>query len=887
MRNYGRLLAMLLALACTGSAFAGEWLWIEGEKPAASTMTRHPWWYDKVKKEAFSGGDFISNFNKDKEGTATYRFNVKHGGEYAFWLHANPLNAKLSYKLNGGAWKEVPMDKLQEQNNVADDGKPDLRFVAWIDAGKLKLAKGENTLVFRMHSPNENHGMLDCFVLSEGGFKPMGLNKPDQQAAAMAATLAANKGWEPFTPGAFAPGSPIDLRFLNEKVAGEGGFIKAKGGKFVHGKTGKPVRFWAVNNFPGFKDDADADKLARMMAGYGINLVRLHGAAFNPKTGKFDAGRAEYLKRMVRLFKKHGIYVHLSIYFPLWMAPDASVKYLEGMGGRHPYSILYFNEDFQKAYRDWWKQLLTDKANGGALIDDPAVMGCELVNEDSFFFWTFGYQNVPGPQMAILEKKFGDWAAKKHGSVAKALAAWEGVKDEHDQPAAGRLGFRPLWNIFSERKARDRDTAAFLTELQKSFYDRHVAYLRELGFKGVVCASNWHTANPKYFEPLERYSYMGGDFVDYHGYFGGKVTGDNCDWSVRAGHVYYDRSALRFDSDTGEPGKSFSHPLMTVNYNDKPATISETTWNRPDHYRYEAPVMFAVYGALKDTGSIMHFAFDATDWAVKPGFFMQPWTLMTPTQMGQFPAAALIYRQGLVKEAPVVARLNLNVKAIKALSGSPLTAEANLDALRQADLPKGSAVKEDSAISPLVHYVGKVAADFSDAPASWEVKAGKNIDTEKKTIRSATGEVTLDYGQGRLTVNAPAAQGFCGVFGKEPLKADVLSFAPATHEGAVLAVALDGKPLKTSAKILLQVMGAEKGTGFATTGTAPGPLTITDIGHDPWLYQAVGGKVAFDRPDAKQLKVTPLAQNGTAGKPLGDASGFDLSAKDVYYLISK
>ena len=38
----------------------------------------------------------------------------------------------------------------------------------------------------------------------------------------------------------------IDLRFLNEKVAGEGGFIKVKGGKFVHGKTGKPVRFWAV-----------------------------------------------------------------------------------------------------------------------------------------------------------------------------------------------------------------------------------------------------------------------------------------------------------------------------------------------------------------------------------------------------------------------------------------------------------------------------------------------------------------------------------------------------------------------------------------------------------------------------------------------------------------
>ena len=77
--------------------------------------------------------------------------------------------------------------------------------------------------------------------------------------------------------------------------------------------------------------------------------------------------------------------------------------------------------------------------------------------------------------------------------------------------------------------------------------------------------------------------------------------------------------------------------------------ISETTWNRPNRYRSEAPLFYAAYGALQDSDAIVHFALDSADWSVKPGFFMQPWTLMSPAMMGQFPAAALIYRKGLVE----------------------------------------------------------------------------------------------------------------------------------------------------------------------------------------------------------------------------------------------
>ena len=64
--------------------------------------------------------------------------------------------------------------------------------------------------------------------------------------AALTALAAEREGWFAFDPkpDAFADGSAIDLRSLNERFAGEQGFIGVKDGEFIHSRTGKPVRFW-------------------------------------------------------------------------------------------------------------------------------------------------------------------------------------------------------------------------------------------------------------------------------------------------------------------------------------------------------------------------------------------------------------------------------------------------------------------------------------------------------------------------------------------------------------------------------------------------------------------------------------------------------------------
>src|SRR5579862_6185281 len=85
----------------------------------------------------------------------------------------------------------------------------------------------------------------------------------------------------------FKPGALLDLRSLNEKVAGESGYVGIDtSGGFKLG-SGKPVRFWAVNTGVGRENPytvrprgpkiaPDLAVHARFLAKHGVNMIRLH-----------------------------------------------------------------------------------------------------------------------------------------------------------------------------------------------------------------------------------------------------------------------------------------------------------------------------------------------------------------------------------------------------------------------------------------------------------------------------------------------------------------------------------------------------------------------------------------------------------------------------------
>jgi len=706
---------------------------------------------------------------------------------------------------------------------------------------------------------------------------------------AVGVSAAEDPGWFDFNPppDTFEESS-IDLRSLNEKYAGEHGFIQARGSGFVYPDSGEPVRFWGINGPPDRLSGEALKQCARRLAKYGVNLARIHGAVFD-KSGDADMKRIARIQEAVVALKAEGIYSMLSIYFPLWMTPPSDHPWLKGYDGKkHPFAVLMFNPEFQEHYRAWWKAILqTPDAKGRRLTDEPALFAVEIQNEDSFFFWTFHPDQIPAPQLEILERRFGTWLVARYGSIDAAAARWQGPASKRDDFAAGRVGFRPLYSLFTEKTARDRDTAQFLFETQQRFYLDTLAYLRSLGFKGLVTPSNWHTASPEVLGPLERWSYTAGDFLDRHGYFSTAHKGENAEWSIRNGHTYADRSALRFEA--AEPGKprQFEHPAMDITYAAKPSVISETTWNRPNRFRSEAPLYFACFAALQATDGVIHFALDGPDWSVKPGYFMQPWTLMAPSQFGQFPAAALIYRRGLLAPGSVLAKVDLNTNDLLNLKGTPMPQEANFDELRLKDVPIGTEVKPGQRIDPLIHYAGRVEVSFSGTPGQTILSDLKPvIDRNTQTVRSSTRELSLNYETGILAINAPQVQGASGnLKGAGELVLNDITIRSDSDNLHIVLVALDSKPVAEAGSMLLQVMSEEQPTGFTTEAAGNGFRRITQIGKDPWRVKRLRGIVTFKSAD--KLRIQPLDFNGRPQGQVLSGPELQLLPETLYYGVTR
>ncbi len=862
----------------TPTASLPVWVWWEGEKPAQTNFPDTHTFEPANAQEAnvlsegkwigadgnYGGKTLFLEYEVKVPQTATYYFFARK-----FWKHG-----PFRWRFNNDAWRECGRDVA-----LLDESPIRLFVVAnWVSLGQVKLSAGTHRLRIEVMQ-NEGAVCFDAFLLSTSYIVPRGKLKPNEKYG------LAMDGWFAFEPAsdAFRP-SPIDLRFLNEKIAGENGWIIAKGGQFVHSKTGKPVRFWAVNAGPDIvrMDNASTDYLARWLAKYGVNMVRVHGGVW--QGNDFTKVDTEYLERLfyfVTAMKRQGIYVTLSIYFPLWIRLQPSDGYGD-YNNQHPFAMPFFNKRFQEVYRGWWRSLMTTRNpfTGVALKDEPAIALVELMNEDSYFFWTFTpYQNVPAQQMEILEREFGNWLRQKYGSLGAAFAAWGGERIRGDDEGAGRAGFMALWDMFNRRDKRAQDTAEFLATHQRAFFAQMRDYLkRDLGYKGLVQASNWITADARILGPLDKWSNAVCDYMDRHGYFGGPHEGERAGWSLNEGDLYDDACALT------EVAKG-SLPLMDVIYNGLPSIISEVNWTPPNRFRADFPFLFATYGVLQGTDGVFFFALSGPSWQG----VLSKFSIQTPVVMGQFPAQALVYRLGLVQEAPPVVDANLKMADLFALKGAPVSQPMNLDELRARDIPAGqtATVQSLEAVDPLAHLVGRVQMNFVERDTPSRIAdLSRYIDRTRSIVRSITGELAWDYGRGLVTVNAPRAQGVCGFLrqaGSIALR-DV-SVSAQMEYGSVLIVPLDGQPLRTSRRMLLQVMSEDTNYGWSAPGT--GKRAIRNLGSSPINVRRFGGTVTLNRSDAQQLKVTPLDWNGyPAGKP-ATGGRITLQPSTMYYLIER
>ena len=637
--NSSKYSALLAATCCTlvsscavaqnDSTAKGHTIWVEGEAARIKNVKAHPFWYDMVKKDSLSGGAWLGHFSETETGSAEYQIAVPAAGKYNFWLRANPVRSKVSYQIGDGAWKVINFGEgTLDQENVAADGKIDLRFLGWKNVAQLDIAPGPLTIRFRIEKDGDvpqHHGAIDAFVLTTLDFTPSGITRPGQstlprQSVASENSWVFNPSKDPFTADAV-----FDLRSLNEKEAGQSGFLKrsADGNDFVLG-NGQPVRFWCANTTIYRKSQEELDRQARFLAKIGVNMVRMHGSispkAKDSKLSDVDREEIDRAWKLVAAMKKQGIYTTIS---PFWAnGGHAGTKAswgIQGHGdGADLWGVMFFNDDLKEAYKQWVKVLYTEKNpyTGVALKDEPAVGLIQIKNEDSLFFWTL---NALKPeQFSILQNKYASWLRAKYGSMEATRLAWKNANFPRDDWAANKPDI-DTWRSTQGKEVlgeggllRIRDQIQFLGELQFNFYKEIADWYRGLGCKQLINANNWTTADAEKLGDIERWTYTATDVIAVNKYYnGGQHVGPNTGYRIDQGNTFENQSILKNPT---------ALPTALKQVAGYPMIVTESTWVPPLAYQSEGPFLIAAYQALSGVDGFYWFSIDNAEYNLQPYF---------------------------------------------------------------------------------------------------------------------------------------------------------------------------------------------------------------------------------------------------------------------------
>jgi hypothetical protein len=427
--------------------------------------------------------------------------------------------------------------------------------------------------------------LLAAACLAPAGI-PVGVARPGPKAP----TTGAEDGTWAFEPAHddFSPESMLDLRYLNEKVAGESGYVTLSkdGNDFVLG-NGRPARFWALNTS---YDRANLDRHARFLAKRGVNMVRFHGN-ITPKENlmSIDTQERDKLWRSVASMKKAGIYVTFSPYWAGASRAKPAMGYLDD-GGHGNWGLLFFDLKLQAAYKTWWKQILseTNPYTGIPLGSDPALAILQLQNEDSLLFWTS--QNIKGAAKKELRRQFAEYLKGKYGSPEKALEQWGGARVPRDQDgpddfANNEAALYIVWEMTQRRgndgqQERLSDQLQFFTETMRNFNRSMSEYIRDkLKCKALINAGNWRTADNGKLLDAERYSYSVNEVMGVNRYYGGAHHGKHNGWAIVSGDRFTDESVLL---------KPWKLPVTLKQPDGSPMIVPESSWVPPQGRQSEA-----------------------------------------------------------------------------------------------------------------------------------------------------------------------------------------------------------------------------------------------------------------------------------------------------------
>jgi hypothetical protein len=553
--------------------------------------------------------------------------------------------------------------------------------------------------------------------------------------------------------------------------------------------------------------------------------------------------------------KEEGIYVTFSPYYPHAVQREAALRWQVPKDSSGMTGMIYFEPALQEAYKNWLRETLlpVNPYTGLALKDDPALAIIQMQNEDSLLFWTFN--DIRGHEASLLGALFGQFLEGKYGSLTAAREAWSGadapgpIDGMSDDWESGVIALSNIWHLTSDgeagsAKVRLRDQAQFLTQTMRNWHSEIARFLREdIGARQLFNAGNWRTADDVAMDDLERYSYTAGDVIGVNRYVSALHEGEYQGWAIVAGDVFREEGLLKRPLDL---------PITLRQPVAHPYIISETLWVPPMWQQSEGPILMAAYQALTGIDISYWFSTDETQWSPPKsanGYLPSTgkWVVSTPQQMGAFPAAALIFRLGLIDEAPPVVIEHRPLDALWSRKEPMVAARQGHDPNRDLAEREGqmlSGLGAASRASPYSFLVGPVHVSFdSDAPNFSHPDLGRLVDNEKRIVTSLTRQLEWDWGTGVVTLDAPRAQGVVGALSSRPLfeLQDVTVESEAPY-ASVVVVPLDAQPIARSSRLLVQIGSIARPTGWKSSRVqhdgAPA-LVVDEFGGAPWQVDKI------------------------------------------------
>ncbi|MEM6498588.1 MAG: hypothetical protein AAF709_17915, partial [Pseudomonadota bacterium] len=337
-------------------------------------------------------------------------------------------------------------------------------------------------------------------------------------------------------------------------------------------------------------------------------------------------------------------------------------------------------------------------------------------------------------------------------------------------------------------------------------------------------------------------------------------SGENQTWAIVNGD--------RFRSE-GVLGRPLDLPVALRQPLGRPYIIPETLWVPPLWKQSEGPLLMAAYQALAGVDISYWFSTRESQWLPPGGAnrflpSIEKWTFATPMHLGMFPAAALMFRQGLVDPADPVVVETRKLDELWQRADPLVVGRQGFDPYRDRAL-RARSTSSETRVSPYAFLVGPVQIDFAEtSSAQVSPELSGLIDETNRRVTSATGQLDWDWGQEIVMINAPRAQGVIGDLTKRAVfELDDLAISSSNDYASVLAVPLDQQPLAQSEKILVQIGTIARPNGWAAKRIEleDGPaFEVTSFGGPPWQVTRFEGGITLQNPFVSQATV--LDPNG-------------------------